>query len=282
MNQDLLLQPPAIHPNQALWEKGDYTVIAAYMRESGQALVDSLELDLPVVALDLCCGDGNTALPLAQRGAEVLGIDISRNLLATAQRRAEAAQLTSRLRFAPGDASCLVAVAPHSFDLTLSVFGAMFAISPADVAREMVRVTKPGGRIIMGNWIANDPQSFVSQLLQISAGYTPPPPAGCASPLQWGDPQRVEERFAGAGIPARQLSFQRDTFTFRCAGGPEEFINSFRYFYGPTMNAYAAAAQEGRVEELHRELVALAEHHAVQTDRGIAVPATYLRVTVRC
>jgi len=281
-NNNILLDPPATHPNQMLWEKGNYCAIADFMRESGKALVHSLDLKLPLRALDLCCGDGNTAVPLAQRGVEVVGVDISRNLLANAQCRAEAAQVASRLRLLHGDASRLTLLASQSFDLTLSIFGAMFALAPAEVAREMVRVTKSGGRIIMGNWIANDPKSFVSQLLRVSANYAPPPPAGFISPMRWGDPEQVTEWFGGAGIAADRISFQRDSFTFRCAGSPEEFINTYRRFYGPTMNAYAAAEQQGRVDRLHRELVALAEEHAVQTDHGITVPATYLRVTVQC
>src|SRR6476620_3145504 len=152
-----------MNPNKALWEKGDFTEIAAFMRESGEAVVKSLEVRPPVRALDLGCGDGTTAMPLALLGAEVTGIDIASNLVEAGRRRAAEAGLDGRLRFVEGDASHLAGVADHSFDLTLSVFGAMFASQPAQVAREMVRVAKPGGRIVMGNWIPNDP-TFVSQV----------------------------------------------------------------------------------------------------------------------
>src|SRR5215831_17123238 len=146
----------AKNPNQALWEKGDFTEIAAFMRQSGEAVVESLGLTLPLRALDLGCGDGTTALPLARQGADVTGIDIARNLVEAGNRRAAEAGL-HRLKFQEGDACNLEGVDDRSFDLVLSVFGAMFAPKPFDVAREMVRVTKPGGRIVMGNWIPNDP-----------------------------------------------------------------------------------------------------------------------------
>ncbi len=146
-----------MNPNKQLWEKGDFTEIAAFMRQSGEAVVKSLGITPPAV-LDLGCGDGTTAVPLARLGADVIGIDIAKNLVEAGNKRAAEAGLT-RLKFQEGDACNLEGVSDHSFDLTLSVFGAMFAPKPFDVAKEMVRVTKPGGRIVMGNWIPNDPTS---------------------------------------------------------------------------------------------------------------------------
>src|SRR5215467_5354288 len=201
-----------MNPNKALWEKGDFTAIAASMRMSGEALVESLGITPPVRVLDLGCGDGTTALPLARLGADVIGIDIARNLVEAGNKRAAAAGLT-RLKFQEGDACNLEGVADHSFDLVLSVFGAMFAPKPFDVAKEMVRVAKPGGRIVMGNWMPNDP-TFVSQLLKISSAYSPPPPEGFISPMTWGIESNVVERFAAAGVPAEKVSFARDTYTF--------------------------------------------------------------------
>ena len=154
-----------MNPNRALWEKGDFTAIAAFMRQSGEAVVKSLGITTPLVVLDLGCGDGTTAVPLALLGAEVVGIDIAKNLVDAGNRRAAEAGL-KRLKFQEGDACHLQGVSDQSFDLTLSVFGAMFAPKPFDVAKEMVRVTRRGGRIVMGNWIPNDPTSFVSQLLR--------------------------------------------------------------------------------------------------------------------
>src|SRR6195256_255622 len=145
-----------VNPNKALWEKGDFTRIAESMRESGEALIESLGVTRGQKVLDLGCGDGTTALPAARRGADVLGVDIARNLVEAGNRRANADGLTN-CRFQEGDASNLHDLADKSYDLVVSIFGAMFAPKPFDVAREMVRVTRPGGRIVMGNWIPNDP-----------------------------------------------------------------------------------------------------------------------------
>jgi SAM-dependent methyltransferase len=267
-----------MNPNKALWEKGDFTVIAAFMRPSGEAFVRSLGVQTPLRALDLGCGDGTTALPLAQLGADVTGIDIARNLVEAGNRRAAAAGL-GNLSFQEGDASNLAGVADHSFDLVLSVFGAMFAPTPFGVAKEIVRVTKPGGRIVMGNWIPNDP-TFVSQVLKISSAFMPPPPEGFVSPMTWGVESHVTERFVQAGVPAEKISFVRDTFRFDSPESPAHFIDSFRRFYGPTMNAFDAAQQNGKVEELHSQLVQLAESQNENTTGGTSIPATFLRVTV--
>jgi len=147
--------------NKVSWEEADFTPIADFMRQSGEEVVHSLGVAPPMRVLDLGCGDGTTAVPLARLGAEVMGIDIASNLVAAGKRRAAEAGLLHRLRFQEGDACNLEGVCDHSFDLTLSMFGAMFAPRPFDVAREMVRVTRPGGRIVMGNWIPDDP-SFIS------------------------------------------------------------------------------------------------------------------------
>ena len=268
-----------MNPNRELWEKGDFTEIAAFMRESGEALVKSLKITVPLKALDLGCGDGTTALPLARLGSDVTGIDIARNLVEAGNKRAAAAGL-ERLRFQEGDASKLEGVADHSFDLTLSVFGAMFAPRPFDVAREMVRVTKPGGRIVMGNWIPGDP-TFVSQLLRVSSLFTPPPPEGFVSPMTWGLDSNVIERFSQGGVPKERISTARDTFYFKSPDkSPAHFIDLFRRYYGPTMNAFEAAEKYGRTEELHSQLVELAGSENHSKNGGTSIPATFLRVTV--
>jgi ubiquinone/menaquinone biosynthesis C-methylase UbiE len=269
-----------VNPNKALWEKGDFTQIAALMRQSGEAVVKSLGVTKPLRALDLGCGDGTTAVPLARLGAEVVGIDIAGNLVAAGNKRATEAGL-KRLSFQEGDASDLQGVGDHSFDLTLSVFGAMFAPKPFDVAREMVRVTKRGGRIVMGNWIPNDPTSFVSQLLKISSSFTPPPPEGFVSPMTWGVDSHIVERFGQAGVPKEKISMVKDTYLFISPDkSPAQVIESFRRFYGPTMNAYEAAEKTGKVEELHNQLLELARAQNRSTGGGTSIPATFLRVTV--
>jgi ubiquinone/menaquinone biosynthesis C-methylase UbiE len=269
-----------MNPNKALWEKGNFTEIAALMRQSGEALVKSLGITTPLRVLDLGCGDGTTAVPLAQTGAEVVGIDIAENLVVAGNKRAAEMGL-NRLKFQEGDACDLEGVSDHSFDLTLTVFGAMFAPRPFDVAKEMVRVTKPGGRIVMGNWIPNDPTSFVSQLLKISSSFTPPPPEGFVSPMTWGVDSHIVERFGQAGVPKEKISMVKDTFYFRSPDkSPAQVVESFRRFYGPTMNAFEAAQKNGKVEELHQQLLELAESQNESTDGGTSIPATFLRVTV--
>ena len=268
-----------MNPNKALWEKGDFTAIAAFMRESGETVVESLKVKPPLRALDLGCGDGTTALPLARLGADVTGIDIAANLVAAGNKRA-AEQGLRRLRFQEGDACNLQGIDDNAFDLTLSIFGAMFAAKPFDVAREMVRVTKPGGVIVMGNWIPNDP-TFVSELLKISSSFTPPLPEGFVSPMLWGSESHVIERFGRAGVPKEKVSMTKDTYYFVSASkGPADFVSRFRRFYGPTMNAFDAAEQSGKSEELSGQLLDLAKAHNKSTNDGTLIPATFLRVTV--
>jgi ubiquinone/menaquinone biosynthesis C-methylase UbiE len=269
-----------LNPNQALWEKGDFSEIAAFMRQSGESLVRSLHVKPPLRVLDLRCGDGTTAIPLARAGAEVVGIDIARNLVEAGNGRARQQKL-DRLRFQEGDACSLQGVSDHEFDLTVSIFGAMFAPRPFDVAREMVRVTRPGGRIVMGNWIPNDPTSFVSQLLTISSSFMPPPPEGFISPMTWGVESNIVERFGRAGVTPDRITMTRDTYSFISPGDAAQFIDSFRRFYGPTMNAFEAAQKNGTVEDLHRQLLDLAAAQNTATDGSTAIPATFMRVTVR-
>jgi ubiquinone/menaquinone biosynthesis C-methylase UbiE len=268
----------AKNPNKALWEKGDFTEIAAFMRQSGEAVVESLGVRPPVRALDLGCGDGTTALPLARLGVDVTGVDIARNLVEAGNKRAAEAGL-NRLKFYEGDACNLAGVDDDSFDLALSVFGAMFAPKPFDVAREMVRVTKPGGHIVMGNWIPNDP-TFVSQLLKVSSAFTPPPPEGFVSPMTWGVENQIIERFGQAGVPKENISMEKDTYYFaHSEKSPTQFIELFETFYGPTINAVEAARENGKVEELHDQLVELANAQN-KSKAGTFIPATFMRVTV--
>jgi SAM-dependent methyltransferase len=268
-----------MNPNQALWEKGDFTRIAETMRGSGEALVRSIGVAPGLKVLDLGCGDGTTAVPSARLGADVLGVDIARNLVEAGNRRAQALGL-SNLRFQEGDATGLSGLPDRAFDLVVSIFGAMFAPKPFDVAREMVRVARPGGRIVMGNWIPNDP-TLVAQILKTSAAYSPPPPEGFVSPMTWGGEKNVVERFGAAGVPAERIAFARDTYTFDFPGSPAELLAVFRTYYGPTMNAFDAAEKSGRAAELQTELEALfvAQNRSPRAG-ATSIPATFLRVTV--
>jgi ubiquinone/menaquinone biosynthesis C-methylase UbiE len=268
-----------MNPNQALWEKGDFTRIAESMRASGEKLVDGLGVTPSMRILDLGCGDGTTALPAARRGAAVLGVDIAGNLVEAGNRRAKEQGLAN-LTFQQGDASDLRELESGSFDLVISIFGAMFAPKPFEVAREMVRVTRTGGRIIMGNWIPNDP-TLVAQILKISSAYSPPPPEGFVSPMTWGIESSVAERFSAAGIPSERIGFVRDTYTFEYPAPPSELVSAFRRYYGPTMNAFEAAEKNDRADELQNELDALfaSQNRSARADTT-SIPATFLRVTV--
>src|SRR5215831_11645830 len=265
------------NPNKALWEKGDFTRIADTMRESGEALVQKLGITKGMKVLDLGCGDGTTAVPEAKLGADVKGIDIARNLVEAGSKRAQEHGLTN-IKFHEGDASNLEELPDKSFDLVVTMFGAMFAPKPFDVAKEMVRVTRPGGRIVMGNWIPNDP-TLVAQILKISSNYTPPPPEGFVSPMTWGVETNVLERFTAAGVPKDNISFERDTFVFDFPGAPAEFVDAFRKYYGPTMNAFEAAEKQGKAGELQKQLEELFESQN-KSEEGTSIPATFLRVTV--
>jgi SAM-dependent methyltransferase len=271
-------QAPPMNANKALWEKGDFTRIAESMRESGEELVGKFGITDGLLVLDLGCGDGTTALPAAQLGADVLGVDIASNLVAAGNERAKALDLTN-CRFEEGDASDLDELPDEQFDLVISVFGAMFAPNPLDVAMEMVRVTKPGGRIVMGNWIPNDP-TLVAQILKISSAYSPPPPEGFVSPMTWGVEENVIERFTAAGIREEQISFERDTYRFNYPGSPSELVALFKSYYGPTMNAFEAAAANGGEADLQAELETLFNEQNTSDD-ATSIPATFLRVTVK-
>jgi SAM-dependent methyltransferase len=268
-----------MNPNQALWEKGDFTRIAASMRTSGEALVDQLGITTGLEVLDLGCGDGTTAIPEARRGARVLGIDIARNLVEAGNKRA-ANEGLENIRFQQGDASALTDVGNDRFDLVVSIFGAMFAPKPFDVASEMVRVTRPGGRIVMANWIPGDP-TLVAQILKISSAYSSPPPEGFISPVTWGVADNVVERFTAAGIATSNITYEPDTFVFDAPVAPTEYLTWFRDYYGPTMNAFEAASSNGRANELFAELDTLFNaQNATGNGDTTAIPATYLRVTV--
>lgn len=280
MNETTPLQSTAVNANRALWEKGDFTRIAETMRDSGAALVGKLGITPGMNVLDLGCGDGTTALPAARLGANVTGVDIARNLVEAGNKRIKEEGLTN-ITIREGDATNLEGIPDESFDLVVSIFGAMFAPKPFDVAKEMVRVTRTGGRIVMGNWIPGDP-TLVAQILKISSAYSPPPPEGFISPMLWGVESNITERFGSAGIPPENISFEKDTYTFIALFSPVELVERFRTFYGPTMNAFEAAEKNGKAAELQRELEELFIRENKSGDPGkTSIPATFMRVTVK-
>ena len=267
-----------MNANKQLWEKGDFTKLADCMRQSGSELVERIGIAPGEIVLDLGCGDGTTALPAAERGADVTGIDIAANLVAAGRRRAEQAGLTN-ISFEEGDASDLAGIEDDRFDTVVSIFGAMFAPRPDEVAREMVRVTKPGGKIVMGNWIPGDP-TLVAQILKTSAAYTPSPPEGFVSPMLWGQEEMVRARFVEAGIPAEAVTCERDVFTFRLDSPPADLLDRFVTYYGPTMNAVEAAERDQRGAALRDELGRLFDSQNASGDPGkTEIPAVFLLVT---
>lgn len=280
MNQASTIQPTTVNPNKALWEKGDFTRIASTMRNSGIALIDQLNITPGMNVLDLGCGDGTTAIPAAKLGAKVLGVDIATNLVEAGKKRIEQEGLTN-ITIREGDATNLHDIKDETFDLVVTIFGAMFAPKPEDVAKEMVRVTRKGGRIVMGNWIPNDP-TLVGQLLRISSAYATPPPQGFISPMLWGVESHVTERFGKAGIPPENISFTRETFTFEAPYPPSQYVQEFKNFYGPTMNAFEAAEKNGKAGQLTSELEELFNRQNISGDVNTTlIRSTYLRVTVK-
>jgi SAM-dependent methyltransferase len=270
-----------MNPNKALWEKGDFTRIAETMRESGSAFVSTIGITEGLTVLDLGCGDGNTAIPEAKLHAIVTGVDIAGNLVEAGNARARKEGLSNCI-FQVGDASDLNELNDESFDLTVSMFGAMFAPRPYDVAKEMVRVTRKGGRIIMANWIPGDP-TLVAQILKISLAYTPPPPEGFLSPMLWGTEDEAVKRFVTAGIPENKILFARETFTFIADYAPSVLLRHFRNYYGPTMNAFEAAEKTGKTDALQSELELLFKsQNKSPGENSTRIPATFLRITVMC
>jgi SAM-dependent methyltransferase len=279
MNESATATTSVVNPNKALWEKGDFTRIAETMRESGAALIEKIGVKAGMDVLDVGCGDGTTAIPAARLGARVLGIDIAGNLVAAGNERVRAEGLNG-ISFQEGDATDLKELGDKSFDLVVSIFGAMFAPRPFDVARELVRVTRPGGRIVMGNWIPGDP-TLVAQILRIASAYTPAPPEGFISPMLWGVESHVIERFGAAGIEPENISFARESYIFQAPVPPSEFLARFRYFYGPTMNAFEAAEKAGKADVLQQELEELFNSQNGSGNPGqTKIPATFLLVTV--
>jgi ubiquinone/menaquinone biosynthesis C-methylase UbiE len=271
-----------MNPNRELWEKGDFTKLADTMRESSADLVKKIGVKAGMDVLDVACGDGDTAIPAAKLGAKVTGVDISRNLVKAGQERAEKEGVADHCKITEGDVMDLKDQQDHSFDITISIFGAMFAPRPFDVVKQLVRVTRKGGKIVMGNWIPGDP-TLVAQILKVCSAYTPKPPEGFISPMLWGVESNVIERFTSAGIPEANITFERETFTFKADYSPLEFLSNFRNYYGPTMNAFEAAEKNGKADELQEELEKLFLSHNNSDDPDkVLIPVTFLLVTVKC
>jgi SAM-dependent methyltransferase len=252
---------------RATWTAGDFGRIAVgYERGAGE-FIERLGLAGGERVLDVACGTGNLTLPAARAGARVTGIDIAAPLVAQLARRAAVEGLAVDAR--EGDAEALP-FGDASFDTVVSMFGAMFAGHPQLAADEMLRVTRPGGRIALATWV---PDGFVGRMLKLTVGYVPPP-AGVPSVLLWGDPDVVRERLGGG---VADLRVERRVMVFDYPVGPAGTVELFRTWYGPTVRAFAAL-DEGRGSGLFADLVRLWSEHNTAGPDATRVESDYLEV----
>lgn len=249
------------------WMAGDYGHFARYLEPGALEFLRRLQLQPGTRLLDVACGAGQIAIPAARAGAQVTGVDIATNLIE--QARARAAREGVQVRFEEGDAEALP-YADASFDVVVSLIGAMFAPRPQRVAAELLRVCRPGGRIAMANWT---PQGFVGQMFKTVADHVPPPPL-MVPPVQWGDETKVRERL-GDGVS--RLDLNRRVYELRYPFGPEQVVDFFFEYYGPTNRAYAALAADGQ-SALRQDLVALWSQANQARDGGTQVAAEYLEI----
>ncbi|HEY6968693.1 MAG TPA: class I SAM-dependent methyltransferase [Candidatus Angelobacter sp.] len=251
------------------WMAGDFGVIARYAEAAEEEFVARLNLKPGTRLLDVACGTGNTAIPAARAGAIVTGVDIASNLLAQARERARAAGV--RVEFREGDAEQLE-FPEASFDVIISIFGAMFAPRPERVAVELLRVCRPGGTVTMGNWT---PSGFVGKMFAVSAKHVPPPP-GIPAPVLWGEEDVVRQRF---GSGAKEIKCTRVICDFRYPTPPAEVVQLFRRYFGPTQAAFSRLDEKGQAA-LAADLERIWAEHNQATDGTTLVPAEYLEVHV--
>jgi SAM-dependent methyltransferase len=250
------------------WIAGDFGEIALSFSEGAADFVNGLKINKGAKVLDVACGTGNQSLPAARLGADVTGIDIAPNLIDQAKENAEKAGLS--IKFEVGDAEAL----PYdeaSFDVVMSMFGAMFAPRPDIVVKELTRVCRPGGLIAMGNWTA---EGFIGQMFKTTGKYVSPP-AGMVSPLLWGNEEMIRERFAGAAI---QIETVRKDIDFVLPFSPIESVEHFRKYYGPTQKAFEAAGEDR--DALRADLEELWAANNKTTDVSTLVSSEYLEVRV--
>lgn len=250
---------------QATWSSGDYAVIGTTLQIVGESLCEAVDVTAGSQVLDVAAGNGNASLAAARRGCAVTATDYVESLLAGAQRRADAEGLPLTTRVA--DAENLP-FEDDSFDTVLSTFGVMFVPNPDRAAEEMIRVTRPGGRIGLANWT---PTGFIGRMFKIVGAHVPPP-AGIQSPLAWGTEERIAELFGNDA----KIDAVRRHFVFRYTSA-EHFFETFKSYYGPTLKAWAALDETGRTS-FQTQLVALANECNRDTSGALAVPSEYLEV----
>jgi ubiquinone/menaquinone biosynthesis C-methylase UbiE len=251
---------------RGMWMAGDFGQIARLNEQEGVEFVDRLDLKPGMKVLDVACGTGNQSLPAARAGAEVTGLDIAPNLLEQGRKRAQAEGL--KIEFIEGDAEQLPQSAA-TFDVVMSMFGAMFAPRPDKVASELLRVCRPGGFVSMGNWT---PDGFVGKMFAVTAKHAPPPP-GVPAPVLWGDARTVAERFSAAA----RVNSQKRELLFEYPFSPAETVEYFKQFFGPTKMTFARLDPPAQ-EALTRDLVQHWEAHNEAGADKVRIKAEYLEV----
>ncbi len=252
---------------KATWEAGDYGHFATYLEPGAFEFLSRINIEPGARILDVACGAGQTAIPMARAGAKVTGIDLASNLVGQARARARAENLDAT--FDEGDAENL----PYedgSFDVVVSLIGAMFAPRAALVASELKRVCKPGGKIIMGNWT---PNGFVGQMFKTMGKHVPPSPL-MDPPVKWGDEETIRERFSD-GIS--HLNVSRHLYPLRYPFPPADVVDLFRSYYGPTFKAFAAL-EKPKQADLWNDLEQLWSSSNTAKDGSTDVMAEYLEV----
>lgn len=254
---------------KSTWMAGDFGEIAKYAAREGENFVARLQLKPGQRVLDVACGTGNTAIPAARSGTDVIGVDIATNLLEQARRRAGAENLS--VKFQEGDAEDLP-FGDGEFDVVITMFGAMFAPRPERAAAELLRVCKPGGVVAMANWT---PEGFIGKTFRATAQLAPPPP-GVLPPVLWGDENVVKQRFS-SGVA--DLKTKKYTVNFKYPFPPEKVVALFRQYFGPTMTTYSRLDPAGQ-SQLTTVLESLWREHNLASDGNTSVEGEYLEVRV--
>ena len=263
---------PLITRTRTVWSSGDFGRIAVSYAPGAAAFVDRLHLAQGETVLDVACGTGNLSLPAARQGARVVGVDIAANLIEAAQTAAREAGVDARFEVGVAEA---LPYAADTFDTVISMFGVMFSPYPEPSLSELIRVTRPGGRIALASWT---PDGFVGSMLRAHTALVPPP-AGVPSVLQWGDETAMRtrlERHAGAW---REVTYTPRTLVFQFPVGPAAVADLFREYYGPSVRTFAALDDAGRAQ-LTATLTELWTGRNRATDGGTEVEAEYLEVVI--
>jgi SAM-dependent methyltransferase len=252
---------------QATWSAGDYAVIGTSLQMVGEQLCEAVDIVAGEQVLDVAAGNGNAALAAARRGGRVIASDYVPALLDGTGARAAAEGLDIERREADAEA---LPFADATFDVVLSTFGVMFTPNQEQAASELLRVCRPGGRIGLANWT---PDGFIGQMFKVVGAHVPPP-AGIRSPLQWGTSARLAELF-GTGVGTVVAHPRHFMFRYRSA---EDWLDTFRTFYGPTFKAFAALDAAGQAA-FERDLLTLARAHNMSST-ALRIPSEYLEIVV--